>query len=392
MSARKIYLALLEELDRRRKTNQLAAYKPYRKLTLIYVSGAGTLPTTANGIWLTFDRAGDKGADGTGVGDFSGPASSVADNIVTFAGTTGKVGKDSGVKATDLIAGPASAIADNIATFNGTTGKLAKDSGVAVSSLAPKASPTFTGVPAAPTAAPGTNTTQLATTGFVKAGLDLKLDGRPNLGVVAQTITDWNNALDNGWYMASAAANAPDGANWFIGFVEAHGSTGYRTQTVHDFVNDTAAADQKLWRRRQSGGAWGGWIKLQWSQAEQDARYVQSSTALLQKFYESPQQTITSGGALTLAHGLGAKPKLYLAFLQCVTAEGGYSIGDETMPAPNNTDSGSGGTGVILVPDATNVLARYCNNTWVFQVGHKTTGANFRINPANWKCVVRAWG
>ncbi len=30
----------------------------YRKLTLAYVSGAGTLPTTANGIWLMFDRAG----------------------------------------------------------------------------------------------------------------------------------------------------------------------------------------------------------------------------------------------------------------------------------------------------------------------------------------------
>ncbi|ESY06857.1 hypothetical protein X753_14480 [Mesorhizobium sp. LNJC399B00] len=69
----------------------------YRKLTLAYVSGAGTLPTTANGIWLMFDRAGDRGADGTGVGDFLGPASSATDNIVTFAGTTGKVGKDSGI-------------------------------------------------------------------------------------------------------------------------------------------------------------------------------------------------------------------------------------------------------------------------------------------------------
>ncbi|RVD55727.1 hypothetical protein EN746_05585 [Mesorhizobium sp. M8A.F.Ca.ET.023.02.2.1] len=149
----------------------------YRKLTLAYVGGAGTLPTTASGVWLMFDRAGDKGAEGAGAGDFTGPASSVADNIVTFNGTTGKVGKDSGIKASDLIAGPASAVADNVATFNGTTGKLAKDSGVAVSSLAPKASPTFTGTPAAPTAAPGTNTTQVATTGFVKAAIDVVLGG-----------------------------------------------------------------------------------------------------------------------------------------------------------------------------------------------------------------------
>ncbi len=36
---------------------------------------------------------------------------------------------------------------------------------------APLASPTFTGTPAAPTAAPGTNTTQVATTAFVQAAL-----------------------------------------------------------------------------------------------------------------------------------------------------------------------------------------------------------------------------
>lgn len=38
-----------------------------------------------------------------------------------------------------------------------------------VSGAAPLASPTFTGIPAAPTAAPGTNTTQIATTAFVTA-------------------------------------------------------------------------------------------------------------------------------------------------------------------------------------------------------------------------------
>ncbi|WP_224544650.1 terminase family protein [Mesorhizobium sp. CA16] len=147
--------------------DDLMAATRYRKLTLAYVSGAGTLPTSTDGIWLIFTRAGDKGADGTGVGDFTGPASSVTDNIVTFAGTTGKAGKDSGVAVGSLVAGPASAAADNIATFNGTTGKLVKDSGVAVASLAPKASPALTGTPTAPTATAGTNSTQIATTAYV---------------------------------------------------------------------------------------------------------------------------------------------------------------------------------------------------------------------------------
>ncbi|MFA5306105.1 MAG: hypothetical protein WC365_01510 [Candidatus Babeliales bacterium] len=43
-----------------------------------------------------------------------------------------------------------------------------------ITDLAPLADPTFTGVPAAPTAAPGTNTTQIATTAHVKAADDLK--------------------------------------------------------------------------------------------------------------------------------------------------------------------------------------------------------------------------
>jgi hypothetical protein len=44
-------------------------------------------------------------------------------------------------------------------------------SAIASSTYAPLASPTFTGVPAAPTATLGTNTTQVATTAFVAAGL-----------------------------------------------------------------------------------------------------------------------------------------------------------------------------------------------------------------------------
>lgn len=43
--------------------------------------------------------------------------------------------------------------------------------------FAPIASPAFTGTPTAPTASPGTNTAQLATTAFVKAAIDVVLGG-----------------------------------------------------------------------------------------------------------------------------------------------------------------------------------------------------------------------
>lgn len=62
-------------------------------------------------------------------------------------------------------------------------------------SRSPLASPTFTGTPAAPTAAPGTNTTQLATTAFVQAAIG---------GAVAQS----------DWFDAAGCNNATAGTTW----------------------------------------------------------------------------------------------------------------------------------------------------------------------------------
>jgi len=66
------------------------------------------------------------------------------------------------------VVGPSGAVDQAIVIFNGTTGKLLADSTVVVGSLAPKASPALTGTPTAPTAAAGTDTTQIATTAFVQ--------------------------------------------------------------------------------------------------------------------------------------------------------------------------------------------------------------------------------
>lgn len=72
---------------------------------------------------------------------------------------------------------------DSAATLDGTETAVVVQSGTTVKTLlsailtymgitlAPKASPTFTGTPAAPTAAAGTNTTQIATTAFATGGL-----------------------------------------------------------------------------------------------------------------------------------------------------------------------------------------------------------------------------
>ena len=86
----------------------------------------------------------------------------------------------------------------------------------------------------------------------------------------ANSITDWNNALENGWYMADNAANAP-AAGWFLGTVEAHNDA-WVTQTVHGFTID-GNSSTAVYRRSRSNSTWESWYLVQLSQAEQDARY-----------------------------------------------------------------------------------------------------------------------
>ena len=91
---------------------------------------------------------------------------------------------------------------------------------------------------------------------------DARLPAR--LNTVAATVTDWNSALTNGWYMGYNIANAPVAGQWFIGRVLAHNSL-YVTQTVHQFTADTEA-DTKTWRRSSTDVSgvrtWGAWYRV----------------------------------------------------------------------------------------------------------------------------------
>jgi len=58
------------------------------------------LPTTSNAYWSLLAR---KGTDGTGTGDFVGPALSIDNRLVAFDGTTGKLGKDAGILISDVM-------------------------------------------------------------------------------------------------------------------------------------------------------------------------------------------------------------------------------------------------------------------------------------------------
>lgn len=109
--------------------------------------------------------------------------------------------------------------------------------------------------------------------------------------------------------------------------------------------------------------------------------------------YTSSAQTITPGGALTLAHSLGAQPSLVQCYLTCTSSANGYTTGDEVLIQNGHENDGTNPTGMSVVPDATNVNIRYGDgtSTIVFYVINKTDGTRVGITNGNWKLVVRAW-
>jgi len=111
------------------------------------------------------------------------------------------------------------------AAFNcppSTTSVIACDglNGVQGSGIASTVSPAFTGIPTAPTAPIGTNTTQIATTAFVQSSLPVGL------------ITMWSGSIasiPSGWALCNGSAGTPDLRDRFIvgaGSAYAVGATG----------------------------------------------------------------------------------------------------------------------------------------------------------------------
>jgi len=102
------------------------------------------------------------------------------------------------------------------------------------------------------------------------------------------------------------------------------------------------------------------------------------------KSFTSSAQAITSGGALTLAHGLGVKPKLVIARITCVTANGGYSIGDTIELGAGLAQTGNFPQGHSIYTDATNIGVRFGDATQLYLIRFKTDGTAFDITNSSW--------
>jgi hypothetical protein len=92
-------------------------------------------------------------------------------------------------------------------------------------------------------------------------------------------------------------------------------------------------------------------------------------------------------GALTLVHGLGVQPSDIQVYLRCITAEQNYSIGDEVRF--NDTQNNTGGSGMAVIPDATNINARFHSANTPALTNKTTRASGGYLTAANWKAVFR---
>lgn len=112
-----------------------------------------------------------------------------------------------------------------------------------------------------------------STTGTISGTLlDTALPAR--IGTAGKVVTDWNTAIENGWYRSSPnPTNGPSAllANWVSGFVQVFDPTSM-IQTVQN--TGTTSTDTGVWQRRMSSSTWSAWYKLEASQTANDNRYV----------------------------------------------------------------------------------------------------------------------
>ena len=116
--------------------------------------------------------------------------------------------------------------------------------------------------------------------------------------------------------------------------------------------------------------------------------FATPSTGAFTAYFQSADQTITTSGTLTLAHGLGAAPKIVQGFVKNITAQGEYVTGD-ILSMGLYIDAASE-RGVTVRIDATNIYIYYGGSATVFVTGGPPSGyAQFLIN-TRWSFFVRA--
>ena len=168
------------------------------------------------------------------------------------------------------------------------------------------------------------------------------------LSDVCKTITDWNSATTNGFYMGNGAANGPTTA-WYFGQVITH-NINFVYQTVYAFTASTDAKAVSKYIRVKTNGTWGGWTNVTVSKAvpsnavftDTNTTYSAGTGMALSGTTFNHKNSVTAGTAQgdaskTLAWGGTFKvPTVAYDAQGHVTSSGTTTM---TMPGNPNTDT-----------------------------------------------------
>jgi hypothetical protein len=113
--------------------------------------------------------------------------------------------------------------------------------------------------------------------------------------------------------------------------------------------------------------------------------YVNNVSGSFTKGTSCTQNPVTSNTETSCAHGLGSTPTFFVAYLQCLTAEHGFNIGD-IIPLPNGNLL-SASPNWTVSGDATNTNISTYTAVGMVQI-QKSGGADINLTNANWKLVV----
>lgn len=208
---------------------------------------------------------------------------------------------------------------------------------------------------------------------------------------------------------ASPASSDKIGVLLFSGKINAGTEVNYANITAQISDSNDASADGKIlfetWKNGATqqeaslGGSTGGLVLGSPTGDEKGSGTINAASGIYDNGkrthsataeYNSGNQTITSAGALTLAHGLPAEPTRVTCWLKCLTGEHGFSVGDKALAPLTSSDAATDTQGFSLVADATNLTIRFGTNAAVFTYKNKTTGAGVALTNANWALVVIA--
>jgi len=104
----------------------------------------------------------------------------------------------------------------------------------------------------------------------------------------------------------------------------------------------------------------------------------------INRVYTSSAYSITTSGSASITHSLGTSPDLIQCKLRCITAELGYSVGDEVVIAPSSAD-------LSVKMTSTTITAYYGSQTGVFSILNTSTRALTQITNGNWRLIITAW-